>query len=56
MSNSQAQAIIELLRQDMSGHNDLDSRIAQEALRLRGEGQEELAAELEALRTPEESR
>jgi len=50
MSDSKAEAIVELLRRDMGGHNNLDSRIAQEVLRLRGEGQEELAAELDALR------
>src|SRR5690242_8162850 len=50
MSKAKAEAIVELLRHDMGGHNELDSRIAQEVLRLRGEGQEELAAELDALR------
>lgn len=55
MSNSKAQAIVELLRHDMGGHNDLDSRIAQEVLRLRGEGQEELADELNALRATDEA-
>lgn len=50
MSKAKAEAIVELLRHDMGGHNDLDSRIAQEVLRLRGEGQEELADELSALR------
>lgn len=41
-------AAVERLRADMGGHNNLQSRIAQEVLRLRGEGQEELADALAA--------
>lgn len=44
----QVEAIVEGLRHDMGGHNSMESRIGQEVLRLRGEGQEELANELAA--------
>lgn len=44
----QVAAIVERLRSDMGGHNSMESRIAQEVLRLRGEGLEELADELAA--------
>lgn len=44
-----ASAAVERLRGDMGGHSCLESRIAQEVLRLRGEGQEGLADELAAI-------
>lgn len=45
----EASALVERLRADMGGHNSLGSRVAQEVLRLRLEGQEELADALAAL-------
>lgn len=48
-----AKAIVERLRSDMGGFNSLSERIDQEVLRLRGEGQQEVADELAALRGQE---